>query len=99
VGAYEKPVLIITALNEEIFKGEKITFYPNPLNPGEALHFKGGEGPFSIELYNIAGMQVAKTENVESDYYFPSGIPSSAIYIIKITDSKGSTETGKIIVR
>jgi hypothetical protein len=99
IGAHEKPVLIITAMNEELFKGEKITFYPNPLNAGEALQLKGGVGPYHIELYNIAGMLIATGEDITSAYYFPTNVLPGAIYIVKITDARGLKQTGKIVIR
>jgi hypothetical protein len=99
VGACEKPALIITNVSEEMFGANKITFYPNPVNSGETLYFKGGEGPFVIELYNLGGGLITKKEQVQSEFNFHSGIPSNAIYIIRITDSRGKMETGKIVVR
>jgi len=101
IGAYEKPVQIVTTLNEAntTSKPDKIFLYPNPVNAGEVIHVTGGEVPYSIELYNMSGARIVKENQLNSEYYIPTETLVSGIYIINIIDSKGQRLTKKIIIR
>jgi hypothetical protein len=98
IGAFEQPAVIVTALNEGVAAAsEKIGYYPNPVNVGEAIHFTGGELPYSVELYSINGSLVRKDEQLTDEYLIPGTM--NGVYIVKITDVKGKVYSGKIIVR
>ncbi len=77
-GTYECPTGIsdISAANIEL--------YPNPVN--DILHIELSADNFGVELYNMFGQQVLKTQNEReiSVSELPSGI-----YVLKITTAKG----------
>ena len=98
IGAYEKPTIIVTALSETNAEKMKISIYPNPVSPGETLHFSGTEGAYLVELYSINGSLVLKQMLEGEEYHLPEGI-TTGIYIVRLSNNKGDISSEKIIVR
>jgi hypothetical protein len=88
-----------TDLSEENLLLENISYYPNPIRTGEDLHVKGGEAPYSLELYTINGTNIVKQLMYGDLYHIPEGQIANGIYIIRILDAKNRLTSGKIIIR
>jgi hypothetical protein len=99
IGAYERPAAITTAISEDISVKEKISFYPNPLNSGEDLHFAGGEAPYQLELFSLNGACILKQKVNDQSFHIPEGIIATGLYIVRIIDNKDLVSSGKIIIR
>ncbi|MGZ4043942.1 MAG: T9SS type A sorting domain-containing protein [Bacteroidia bacterium] len=99
IGAYERPTIIVTALPITHPIKIKVSIYPNPVSPGESLHFSGTEGPCLFELYSINGSLILKQMiEGEQELRLPEGI-TNGIYVLRLSDSKGEFSNEKIIVR
>ena len=61
--------------------------------------FKGGEEPYTLELYNLSGSTVIKEKLQGPEYHLPEGSIASGIYVIRITDNRGKMSSGMRIKR
>jgi len=100
IGAHEKPEIITTSVQDQSGAGiMDISFFPNPIPAGEFLQIRGGEMPYSIEMFNISGALILKEDQVgETCNWISSLTLAGGIYIIRISDSKGRKHTGKLVI-
>jgi hypothetical protein len=70
-----------------------ITIYPNPTKNSFALT----QDASKVEIYNIAGQLVKTFNNVISNQQLDSTHLETGLYLIKITDINGISQTKKML--
>ncbi len=82
------------------FEKEKVRIYPNP---GQDLFYieyeNASESPYSILLYNIAGQQVVKKEDINSiKLMLKTDDLKSGMYFLQIKDNRSIIAIEKIVI-
>ena len=92
VGKISEPfVLHVSASNN-------LVLFPNPVQKGEEVTFglqNLNLNNVRVDLYNAFGAHIRTEQNVNS----LSGIMTSGVYTVKVTDAQGNTYFGKLIVK
>ncbi len=81
-------------------KLEGVRVFPNPANAGEMVRFQLPEGTIAdINVYNAAGTKEIHMVGGEGTLELPSQNLGSGVHPFKVTDDKGQTHSGKLIVK
>lgn len=81
-------------------KLEGVRVFPNPANAGEMVRFQLPEGTIAdINVYNAAGTKEIRMVGGEGKLELPSQNLGSGVHPFKVTDDKGQTHSGKLIVK
>ena len=81
-------------------KLEGVRVFPNPANAGEMVRFQLPEGTIAdINVYNAAGTKEIRMVGGEGTLELPSQNLGSGVHPFKVTDDKGQTHSGKLIVK
>lgn len=87
---------LINSVDE--LKNDQVSVYPNPLNSNGILNIRlAGKAISTIEVFNLHGISVFKTEGIDNSRYTLnlSNLPKG-LYLLEITDSNKHLFTRKI---
>lgn len=103
---YEKDVISLYAIEHsegnlmQVRKVQNIKVFPNPVSAGQTLHFQLPEGSITgVNIYNAAGATELRAVGKDDTIEVPSEKLSTGVHPYKVTDDKGTTHSGKLIVK
>jgi hypothetical protein len=85
----------ILAVNFDLNKNDKISFYPNPAN--NEIHFAGLTSGATISLLNLEGKSIINQKITNDILQIPSSI-KDGVYIIIVKNSDGTKDYLKIAI-
>lgn len=101
IGAHEGAAAIMTAvaINKNKKEGDRIYFYPNPVQSGNPISVIAAELPYSAELISMTGGSVWKDVKINSQTYsIPTMNLASGTYFLVTIDNNGRQKVNKLII-
>jgi hypothetical protein len=91
--------MLVTGTKDFVQTRERISIVPNPVTHQRATVLLPHEfSDCTLELYDIAGKEVARMENIRQGALFTSETLSNGIYIYKIFIGGQVVSTGKLVI-
>ncbi len=87
-----------TALEKSTAPSKSITVFPNPMQNECEIQFENTNEPYTLEIFDITGSLVSKTENISSPFRLTREKMNSGVYYVKVYNTSTWQSVIKLLV-